>query len=122
MEVKHIKDEQFEELISQGEEIVTVIDFWAPWCGPCVQFGEVFAKVAGEETNTNISYAKINIEDEKGLAEEFELRSIPHLMIFRGNIAVYSDSGAMTAQALRELIDQAAQLDINEIKNNLETE
>lgn len=122
MEVKEIKEEQFADLIAQGEDVVTVVDFWAPWCGPCVQFGEIFTKAAAEEQNPNVVYAKINVEEEKGLAEEFQLRSIPHLMIFRGNIAIYSDSGAMTASALKELVERAAQLDINEIKSNLETE
>ncbi|MBT4963121.1 MAG: thioredoxin family protein [Francisellaceae bacterium] len=122
MEIQNINEIQFEELISSGEEMVTVIDFWAPWCGPCVQFGEIFTKIATEEQNPKIRFAKVNVEEEKSLAEEFELRSIPHLMIFRGNIAIYSDSGAMTAQSLRELIAQASSLDINEIKNNLETE
>lgn len=82
-----------------------VIDFWAPWCGPCLGFSKVFEVIAAE--NPDITFAKINIDEEPGLQEAFEVMSIPQLTIFKNGVMIFSESGALPLPALRDLIEQA---------------
>lgn len=80
---------QFDDVLKK-EEIV-FIDFWAEWCAPCKQFGAVYERVA--EQNPTIKFAKVNIEKEVEFAEQLQIRSIPHLMIFKHGILIYSEAG-----------------------------
>lgn len=107
-----VKSDQFEALIRDND--IVVIDFWAVWCAPCRQFAHVFEKVAGQYNN--IAFAKVNIEEEPDLAEAFQIRSIPHLMVFKQGIAIYSEAGSMPESTLKELVEQALKADVSEIK------
>ena len=97
-----------------------VIDFWAPWCGPCKSFGPVYE--ATSEKNPNIVFAKVNTEDQQELGAQFNIRSIPTLMIFREQIVLYSEAGALPAAQFEELISKAGELDMAEVKKQIEEE
>ncbi len=107
---------QLEPLINANE--IVFIDFWASWCAPCRQFSTVYEKVAA--LHEKIVFAKVNIEEESELAETFHIRSIPHLMVFKQGIVVYSESGSMPESTLKELVQQAVDVDVSDIKAQLE--
>jgi thioredoxin 1 len=92
---------------------IIIIDFWAPWCGPCKSFAPVFEKVAGE--NTDITFAKVNTEEQQELAAMFNIRSIPTLMVFREKVIVYAEAGALPEQSLNQLVEGVKSLDMAEV-------
>ncbi|MER7275613.1 thioredoxin [Dactylosporangium sp. NPDC000244] len=104
--------ENFAEKI--GAEGITLVDFWASWCGPCRNFAPVYERVS--ELNPDITFGKVDTEAEQVLAAEFNIRSIPTLMIVRDGVALYSEPGALPQQALESLIQQARDLDMTEVK------
>ncbi len=99
-----------------GNEIV-LVDFWAEWCGPCRMFAPIFEKLA--EQNTDIVFGKIDTEDQQELAGEFQIRSIPTLMIFKDKTVVFAQPGALPEHALADLIEQARNLDMEEVRRQL---
>jgi len=118
MSSQTVTSEQFEALINENE--LVFIDFWAEWCAPCKQFSKVYEQVS--EQFPSILFAKINIEEHQELAEFFEIRSIPHLMVFKEGIVIYSDAGSMPESTLKELAQQAIDADVSEIRVQLEQE
>lgn len=108
----------FESLINENE--LVFIDFWAEWCAPCKQFTKVYEQVS--EQFPNIVFAKVNIEEQQELADFFEIRSIPHLMVFKEGIVIYSDAGSMPESTLKELAQQAIDADVTEIRAQIEEE
>lgn len=86
-----------------------LVDFWAQWCAPCKDFAKVVEQIAPEYPN--VMFAKVNIEEQAALASEFNIRSVPSVMILRDQVVVYAESGALGAAALKELLDQAKSLD-----------
>ena len=112
MSVSDLTTEQFDSTVG-GNDIV-VADFWAPWCGPCRGFAPVFEKVAGE--NADIRFVKINTDEEQSLAMHFGIRSIPTLMIFREQVVVFQQPGALPKGALDDLLGKVRALDMAEVK------
>lgn len=100
------------------ENDIVIIDFWAPWCGPCKSFGPVYEEVS--EKHPNIVFAKVNTEEEQAIAAHFQIRSIPTLMIFREQIVLFSEAGAVPGKALEELIEQVKTLDMTKVKAEIE--
>lgn len=105
--------EQLFELVNQNG--IVFVDFWAEWCAPCKEFAKVYAIVA--EQYPAIHFAKIDVEKETQLAETFQIRSIPHLVVFKEGIIIYSESGSMPASMLTELVEQALKAEVGEFKN-----
>jgi len=116
--VIELTKENIEETITSNE--IVLIDFWAPWCGPCKSFAPIYEEVAGN--NDGVVFAKVNTEDEQELAGHFQIRSIPTLMIFRQQIVLYSEAGMLPAPALQEIVDKVKSLDMEQVKKDIEAE
>ncbi len=99
---------------------LAIIDFWAPWCAPCRAFAPTFAAAAAR--HPDILFAKVNTEDEQGLAAHFGIRSIPTLMIFRDDIIVYAEAGALPASGLEQVIAAAKALDMDDVRREIEAQ
>ncbi|MDP3705452.1 MAG: thioredoxin family protein [Legionellaceae bacterium] len=114
--VQAISGEQFEALLHDND--IIFIDFWASWCSPCKQFSHVYERVA--QLYPNIVFGKVNIEQETEFTDVFGIRSIPHLMVFKKGIAIYSESGSMPESTLKELAQQALDADVSGILTELD--
>lgn len=113
---KTITEATFESCIRDND--IVIFDFWAAWCAPCKQFSQVYERVA--EHYKTVMFAKINIEEESSLADVFHIRSIPHLMVFKQGIVIYSEAGSMPESTLKELVEQALAADVSKIKAEME--
>ena len=118
MATKNITGPEFKDTV-HGEGI-TLVDFWASWCGPCMRFGPIYEKAS--EANPDITFAKVDTEAEQGLASALGISSIPTLMVFRDDVLVYREAGALPASALNSLIEQVRGLDMAEVKAKIAAE
>ena len=118
MPLVNLTAENFNDEVQKHE--IAILDFWAPWCGPCRQFAPIFEKVAGE--NPDILFGKINTEEEQALAGHFQIRSIPTIMIMREGIILFSQAGMLPEEALNDLIDQVKKLDMDQVRAEIEKE
>jgi thioredoxin 1 len=115
MAVVELNEQNFESTINDNPFVI--VDFWATWCGPCRTFAPVFEKVS--EDHPDIVFAKVNTEEAQGIAAHFQIRSIPTLMIFRDQIIIFSQPGALPESSLRELIGKAQELDMDQVRADL---
>lgn len=93
---------------------IVLIDWWAPWCGPCRVFGPTYEKVATK--HPDVTFGKVNTEAEPALAGSFDIRSIPTLMILRDRVLVFSQAGALPEAGLEDLIRQTRALDMEKVR------
>jgi thioredoxin 1 len=100
--------DNFEQTVN-GNPIV-IVDFWAPWCGPCRGFAPVFEKAS--DAHPDVVFAKVNSDEQQELAGAFNIRSIPTLMVFREKVVLFQQAGALPGQALEQVLTQAKSLDM----------
>jgi thioredoxin 1 len=96
---------------------IVLVDFWAEWCGPCKQFGPIFEEASN--TNADITFAKVDTEDQQALAGAAGITSIPTLMAFRDGVLVFSQPGALPAPALSQVIDAVRGLDMDDVHKQI---
>ncbi len=111
----NLTKDTFEGVIT-GNDIV-LLDFWAPWCGPCKQFTPVFESIS--ETHPDIVFAKVNTEEEQELGGYFKIRSIPTLMAFREQIIVFSQAGALPPAGLETVIEKISELNMDDVRRQV---
>ncbi len=111
MATKILTIENHNETVADG---TVLIDFWAAWCGPCRQFAPVFEQ--SSETHPDITFAKVDTEDQQQLAGMYGITSIPTLIVYRDGIPVFGQPGALPGQALESLIEQVQGLDMDDVR------
>jgi thioredoxin 1 len=107
--------ETFQDAVT-GEGI-TLVDWWAEWCGPCRMFGPVYEKAS--EAHSDITFAKIDTEAQRELSSAAKITSIPTLMAFRDGILVFSQPGALPGPALEQVIQAVRDLDMTEVRSKV---
>jgi thioredoxin 1 len=110
-----LTSETFEKTVNENSMVV--IDFWAPWCGPCRGFAPVFEK--SSEAHPDVVFAKVNTDEQQELAGAFGIRSIPTLMVFREKVVLFQQAGALPGNALEQVLSQAKSLDMAKVHQEI---
>jgi len=110
--------DNFEEVVTKND--IIIVDFWAPWCGPCKGFAPVFE--AASEKHADVVFAKLNTDEQQDIAAHFAIRSIPTIMVFREQVVHFSQAGALPGEALESIVTQAKALDMKQVREDIATQ
>ncbi|HSA71488.1 MAG TPA: thioredoxin [Burkholderiales bacterium] len=116
MATVELTKENFEKTVSENPMVI--VDFWAPWCGPCRGFAPIYEKAS--EAHKDVVFAKVNTDEQQELAGAFNIRSIPTLMVFREKVILFQQAGALPGQALEQVITEAKALDMAKVHTEIE--
>ena len=115
MATVELTKDNFEKVVTESPMVI--VDFWAPWCGPCRGFAPVYEKAA--ESHADVVFGKVNTDAEQELAGAFNIRSIPTLMVFREKVVLFQQAGALPASALEQVIAQTRALDMAKVHQEI---
>jgi thioredoxin 1 len=115
MAVVELTKENFEQVVTSNATVI--VDYWAPWCGPCRGFAPVFEMVA--EKHPDVVFAKVNTDEEQEIAAHFQIRSIPTLMVFREQIIVFSQPGALPQGPFEQVVEKSKSLDMEMVRKQM---
>jgi thioredoxin 1 len=118
MATKNLTLDELESTLKDND--IVLIDFWAEWCGPCRMFGPIFERAS--EKHPDIAFMKVNTEEEQQLAAVFGIQSIPTMAIFRDNIMIFKQAGALPENALEDVIKQVRELDMDKVREEVEAQ
>ncbi len=115
MAVVELTKENFEQVVTSNPTVI--VDYWAPWCGPCRGFAPVFEKVS--EMHPDVVFAKVNTDEEQEIAAHFQIRSIPTLMVFKEQVIVFSQPGALPQGAFEQVVEKSKTLDMEMVRKQI---
>ncbi len=113
-----VTKETFDDIVKENDTVI--LDFWAEWCGPCRSFAPTFETAS--EKHSDIVFGKVDTEDQQELAQAFNIRSIPTLMVFKEQVILYSQPGALPKEMLEDLIGQIKKVDMEEVRAQIAAE